>query len=172
MSADRVTDKPTPAFATAADAVMHSAHLAAVVESSLDAIVSMSLEGRIQSWNAGAAALYGYQVHEVLGRSILLIIPEELHAEELQLLERIRAGERIEHFDTTRKAKDGRRLPISLTISPIRDAKGIVIGASKIARDISERKTEFDALAKLNDLSSRLWRSRALKEGLTKCSPR
>jgi PAS domain S-box-containing protein len=145
---------------------MQSAHLAAVVESSLDAIVSMSLEGRIQSWNAGAAALYGYQVHEVLGRSILLIIPEELHAEELQFLERIRAGERIEHFDTTRKAKDGRRLPISLTISPIRDANGVVIGASKIARDISERKTEFEALAKLNDLSSRLWRSRALNEGL------
>jgi len=150
-----VTDKPTPAFATAADAVMQSAHLAAVVESSLDAIVSMSLEGRIQSWNAGAAALYGYQVHEVLGRSILLIVPEELHVEELQFLERIRAGERIEHFDTTRKAKDGRRLPISLTISPIRDANGVVIGASKIARDISERKTEFEALAKLNDLSSR-----------------
>src|SRR5215469_2165818 len=173
MSVDRVTDKSTLAFATAADAALLSAHLAAVVESSLDAIVSMSLEGRIQSWNAGAAALYGYQVHEVLGRSILLIIPEELHAEELQFLERIRSGERIEHFDTTRKAKEGRRLPISLTISPIRDANGTVIGASKITRDISERKlaekliaTEVGALAKLNELSSRLWRSRALNEGL------
>ena len=173
MSVGRITDKLKPALATAGDAVLQSAHLAAVVESSLDAIVSMSLEGRIQSWNAGAAVLYGYSADEMLGRSILLIIPEELHAQELQLLERIRAGERIAHFDTTRKAKDGRRLPISLTISPIRDANGAVIGASKIARDISERKrsekllaTEVEALAKLNELSSRLWRSRALNEGL------
>ena len=166
MSVDRVTDKAALAFETAADAALQSAHLAAVVESSSDAIVSMSLEGRIQSWNAGAAALYGYQADEVLGRSILLIVPEELHAQELQFLERIRAGERIEHFDTTRKAKDGRRVPISLTISPIRGANGAVIGASKIARDISERKSEFEALAKLNDLSSRLWRSRAFNEGL------
>src|SRR5215469_5659387 len=166
MRVERVTDKPTLAFETAVDAALQSAHLAAVVASSSDAIVSMSLEGRIQSWNAGAAALYGYQADEVLGRSILLIIPEELHVEELQFLERIRAGERIEHFDTTRRRKDGRRLPISLTISPIRDANEVVIGASKIARDISERKTEFEALAKLNDLSSRLWRSRALNEGL------
>ena len=163
MSAVQPAEKPTTSFM---DAALHSAHLAAVVESSLDAIVSMSLEGRIQSWNAGAAVLYGYQVHEVLGRSILLIIPEELHAQELQLLERIRAGERIPHFDTTRKAKDGRRLPISLTISPVRDPNGVVIGASKIAQDISERKTELEALAKLNDLSSRLWRSRALSAGL------
>src|SRR6516225_7121811 len=153
MSVERVIGKPTPGFETAVDAALQSAHLAAVVASSSDAIVSMSLEGRIQSWNAGATALYGYQADEVLGRSILLIIPGELHAEELQLLERLRAGERIEHFDTTRRGKDGRRLPISLTVSPIRDAKGVVIGASKIARDISERKTEFDALAKLNDLT-------------------
>src|SRR5215469_14534133 len=163
MRVERVTDKPTLAFETAVDAALQSAHLAAVVASSSDAIVSTSLEGRIQSWNAGAAALYGYQADEVLGRSILLIIPEELHAEEFQFLERIRRGERIEHFDTTRKAKDGRRLPISLTISPIRDANGTVIGASKITRDISERKlaekliaTEVEALGKLNDLSSRL----------------
>jgi PAS domain S-box-containing protein len=173
MSVGQITDKLKPALAPAGDAVLQSAHLAAVVESSLDAIVSMSLEGRIQSWNAGAAALYGYSADEVLGRSILLIIPEELYAEELQFLERIRAGERIAHFDTVRKAKDGRRLPISLTISPIRDANGAVIGASKIARDISERKlsekllaTEVEALAKLNELSSRLWRSRTLNEGL------
>ncbi|HYX75429.1 MAG TPA: PAS domain S-box protein [Steroidobacteraceae bacterium] len=173
MSVRQITDKLTPTLAAAADAALQSAHLAAVVESSQDAIMSMSLEGRIQSWNAGAAVLYGYQADEVLGRSVLLIIPEELHAQEFQFLERIRAGERIAHFDTTRRAKDGRRLPISLTISPIRDAHGAVIGASKIARDISERKrseqllaAEVEALARLNDLSSRLWRSRALKEGL------
>jgi PAS domain S-box-containing protein len=173
MSVAQDTRTPTPAFLNAADAVLHSAHLAAVVESSLDAIVSVSLEGRIESWNAGASALFGYTADEILGRSILEIVPEELHAEEFQLLQRISAGQRIAHFETTRKARNGRLVPISLTLSPIRDAKGVVVGASKIARDISERRiaekllaTEVDALAKLNDLSSRLWRSSALNEGL------
>jgi PAS domain S-box-containing protein len=164
---------PTNDFAAPSDAELQSAHLAAVVESSLDAIVSVSLEGRIASWNAGATTLFGYEADEVLGRSILQLIPTELHAEELQLLRRIRTGERIAHFDTARKAKDGRLVPISLTLSPIRDARGIVVGASKIARDISERRlaeklaaTEVEALARLSDLSSNLWRSRALNEGL------
>jgi PAS domain S-box-containing protein len=173
MSVAHNTEIPTTAFLNAADAALHSAHLAAVVESSLDAIVSVSLEGRIESWNAGATALFGYTADEILGRSILQIVPEELHAEEFQLLQRISAGQRIAHFETNRKAKNGRLVPISLTLSPIRDAKGVVVGASKIARDISERRiaekllaTEVDALAKLNDLSSRLWRSSALNEGL------
>jgi len=133
----------------------------------------MTLEGRIQSWNAGAAALFGYEPEEMLGRSILAIVPTELHAEEFQLLCRIRAGERTEHFDTIRQRKDGRRVPISLTCSPIRDARGVIIGASKIARDISGRKlaerhvaSDVDALAKLSELSSRLWRCPSLREGL------
>src|SRR5215469_1381871 len=108
MSVVRTTDSLTPALFPAADAAIQSAHLAAVVESSLDAIVSVSLEGRIESWNAGATALYGYEADELLGRSILEIVPAELHAQELQLLRRIRAGERIAHFDTVRKAKGGR----------------------------------------------------------------
>lgn len=173
MSIGQIADKLTLAFLPASDAALQWLHLAAVVESSVDAIVSTSLEGRIQSWNAGAASLFGYQAHEVLGRSILLIVPHELHVQEFQLLQRIRVGERVEHFDTTRKAKDGRLVPISLTISPIRDASGNVVGVSKIARDISGRKlaekglaTEVEALAKLSDLSSRLWRSRTLHEGL------
>jgi len=173
MSVVRTTDYRTPALFPAADPAIQSAHLAAVVESSLDAIVSVSLEGCIESWNAGATALFGYTADEILGGSILQIVPEELHAEEFQLLQRISAGQRIAHFETTRKAKDGRLVPISLTLSPIRDARSVVVGASKIARDISERRTaekliasEVDALAKLNDLSSRLWRSSALTEGL------
>jgi PAS domain S-box-containing protein len=173
MSVAQNNEIPTTAFLNAADAVLHSAHLAAVVESSLDAIVSVSLEGRIESWNAAATALFGYTADEILGRSILQIVPEELHAEEFQLLQRISAGQRIAHFETTRKARNGRLVPISLTLSPIRDAKGVVVGASRIARDISERRiaekllaTELDALAKLNDLSSRLWHSSALNAGL------
>ena len=150
---------------------MQWAHL--VIESSVDAIIGMTLDGLIQSWNTGAAALFGYEPEEMLGRSVLTIVPTELHAQEFQLLGRIRAGDLIEHFDTTRQTKDGRRVPISLTLSPIRDVRGVVIGASKIARDISRRRLterlvagEVEALAKLSELSSRLWRSRSLSEGL------
>ena len=173
MSVVQTTEIRRKPYITDADDALHRAHLAAVVESSLDAIVSVSLEGRIESWNAGATALFGYEADELLGRPILQIVPEELHAEQFQLLQRISAGERIAHFETTRKAKNGRPVPISLTLSPIRDARGVVVGASKIARDISERRSaekllasEVEALAKLNDLSSRLWRSSALDHGL------
>src|SRR5215469_604683 len=127
-------------FTPPSDAEIHAAHLAAVVESSLDAIVSVSLEGRIVSWNAGATALFGYEAEEQLGRSILQIVPPELRADELELLRRIRGGERIAHYDTARVAKDGRLVPVSLTLSPIRDTRGVVVGASKIARDISARR--------------------------------
>jgi PAS domain S-box-containing protein len=166
--------QPSHGFVLPSDIELQSAHLAAVVESSLDAIVSVTLEGRITSWNAGATALFGYEPDEMLGRSILQIVPHELQAEELRLLLRIRAGERVAHFDTTRRAKDGRTVPVSLALSPIRDARGVVVGASKIARNISERRrseklveAEVAALARLNDLSSSLWRSRDLNEGLS-----
>jgi len=114
--------------------------LAAIVESSDDAIVSKTLEGRILSWNAGATRIFGYRPDEVIGKSITIIIPPELLEEERQILEKIGRGERIDHFDTVRVAKDGRRIAISLTVSPVRDASGTVIGASKVARDVSERK--------------------------------
>jgi PAS domain S-box-containing protein len=154
--------------------------LAAIVESSDDAIVSKTLDGRIRSWNAGAMRLFGYTPEEVIGKAITIIIPPELHEEERRILEKLRRGERIDHFETTRVTKDGRRIPISLTVSPVRDSRGTVIGASKVARDISERKraeqalreserllsVEADALVKLNESSSRLWRSRTLQEGL------
>ncbi len=116
------------------------ARLAAIVESSDDAIVSKNLDGVIQSWNRGAHRIFEYTAEEVVGRSITIIIPPELHDEEKQLLRRLRRGERIEHYETIRVTKSGRRLNISLTISPIRNSKGQVIGASKIARDVTARK--------------------------------
>src|SRR5262249_42362788 len=116
------------------------ARLAAIVESSDDAIVSKTLDGVITSWNAGAERLFGYTAAEAVGQPITLIIPPERHGEEPAILERLRRGGRVDHFETMRVAKDGRRLDISLTISPVRDGQGRVIGASKIARDITERK--------------------------------
>ena len=114
--------------------------LAAIVESSDDAIVSKTLDGRIRSWNAGAMRLFGYTPEEVIGKPITIIIPPELHEEEHRILEKLKRGERIDHFETTRMTRDGRRIPISLSVSPVRDSRGVVIGASKVARDISERK--------------------------------
>lgn len=114
-------------------------HLAAVVESSDDAIVTKTLDGIVTSWNRAAEKMFGYTAEEAIGRHITLIIPEERRAEEEQVLERIRHGDKIDHFETIRVAKDGRLVPISLTVSPIKDADGRVVGASKIARDISER---------------------------------
>jgi PAS domain S-box-containing protein len=102
--------------------------------------VSKTLEGQILSWNSGASRIFGYSAEEVIGQPITIIIPPELHEEERRILERVRGGERIEHFDTIRVTKDGRRIPISLAVSPIRDPSGVIVGASKVARDISERK--------------------------------
>jgi PAS domain S-box-containing protein len=122
------------------------ARLAAIVESSEDAIVSKTLDGVIRSWNAGAERLFGYSHHEAVGQPITLIIPPERHDEERAILERLCRGDRIEHFETVRVSKDGRRLDISLTVSPIRDDAGRIIGASKIARNITERKRAENAL--------------------------
>ena len=116
------------------------AHLAAIVESSDDAIVSKTLEGIIRSWNRAAERLFGYSAEEAVGQPITLIIPPERVSEEQEILARLRRGERIDHFETVRVGKSGRRIDVALTISPIRDANGVVIGASKIARDISERR--------------------------------
>lgn len=114
--------------------------LAAIVESSDDAIVGKNLDGIITSWNQAAMNLFGYQPEEIIGHSILTIIPKDLHPEEVEILRKIRAGEKIDHYETSRLRKDGRFVEVSLTISPIRDRSGKVIGSSKIARDISERK--------------------------------
>src|SRR5919197_2045554 len=125
------------------------ARLAAIVEQSDDALVSKSLDGIIRTWNRGAERIFGYTPEEAIGRHITLIIPEERRAEEDMVLGKMRRGETVDHFETVRRAKDGRLIDISLTVSPIRDARGQVIGASKIARDISERKrmdAELDML--------------------------
>ena len=113
--------------------------MVAVVNSSDDAIVSKTLEGVIQTWNRGAERLFGYTAHEAVGRHITMIIPPERHAEEDEVLARIRRGEVVDHYETVRVTKDGREINISLTVSPVRDSSGRIIGASKIARDISER---------------------------------
>jgi PAS domain S-box-containing protein len=119
---------------------MHAARLAAIVATSDDAIVSKTLEGRVTSWNAAAMRLFGYAPEEMIGQSITRIIPSELHAEEDRILAQLRRGERIDHYETVRVAKDGRRIDVSLCVSPLRDKSGRVVGASKIARDITERK--------------------------------
>jgi PAS domain S-box-containing protein len=118
-----------------------NALLAAIIESSDDAIVSKTLDGIIQSWNRAAEVMFGYTAAEATGRHITLIIPPELRHEEDEILAKLRRGERIAHYETIRRTKDGRDLNISLTVSPIRDASGRVIGASKVARDITERKS-------------------------------
>jgi two-component system sensor histidine kinase UhpB len=120
--------------------------LAAIVDSCEDAIVSKTLEGVITTWNAGAERLFGYTASEAIGQHISLIIPADRRDEEVHIIEQIKRGERIEHFDTVRVRKDKNSVDISLTISPVRDSSGKIVGASKIARDITQRKRDERAL--------------------------
>jgi PAS domain S-box-containing protein len=120
--------------------------LAAIVASSDDAIISKNLDGIITSWNKSAERIFGYTPEEAIGQHIRLIIPPERHAEELDILGRLRRGERVDHFHTVRRRKDGSLLDVSLTISPVRDSSGRVVGASKVARDITEQKQVERAL--------------------------
>jgi PAS domain S-box-containing protein len=170
----------SPADAISQSNFIVQARLAALVDSSDDAIISKTLEGRIQSWNGAAERLFGYTSAEVIGKPIMIIVPPELQAEERQILERLKRGERVDHFETVRIAKAGRRIPVSLTVSPVRDPQGIIVGASKIARDVSDRhrserelrltqgqlKAHADALAKLNECTARLWSCHTLQGGL------
>lgn len=121
-----------------------SRHLTAIVESSDDAIVSKDINGIILSWNKGAEKIFGYTAEEVIGKSITILIPPGRISEEAEILTRIRAGERVDHYETIRQRKDGSLVNISLTVSPIRDDSGKIVGASKIARDITERKRASD----------------------------
>jgi PAS domain S-box-containing protein len=122
------------------------ARLGAIVRSAHDAIISKTLDGTITSWNSAAERMLGYAAAEAIGRSIRMIVPPDRLAEEDEILRRLRLGESIDHIETERLHKDGRRIPISLTLSPVRDANGRVVGASKIARDISERKQAEEEL--------------------------
>jgi PAS domain S-box-containing protein len=121
--------------------------LATIVDCSDDAIVSKNLDGVITSWNKGAERTFGYTAEEAIGEHITLIVPQDRRHEEADILQRLRRGERIEHFDTVRARKDGKLIDISLTISPVKDAQGRVIGASKVARDVTERKQVERTLA-------------------------
>jgi PAS domain S-box-containing protein len=129
--------------------------LAAIVESSDDAIISKSLDGIIQSWNAAAERLFGYTAEEAIGKHISIVIPPDRIAEEDQIIASLKAGKSIDHFETERMRKDGRRIIVSLTISPIKDDAGNVVGASKIVRDVTDQKLLMDDLQRLaSDLSA------------------
>jgi PAS domain S-box-containing protein len=137
--------------------------LAAIVGFSDDAIVSEKLDGTITSWNQSAERMFGYKVQEAIGQNITLIVPWERRSEEEDILRRLARGERVEHFETVRKRKDGTHLDVSLTISPIRDGAGRVIGASNVARDVSERKRIEGALRESEE------RFRAIVETTPEC---
>jgi PAS domain S-box-containing protein len=123
--------------------------LASLVESSDDAIVSKNLDGVITSWNGGAERIFGYSAREAIGQPITLVIPEDRHSEEREILTRIRRGERIDHFETVRQCKHGSFIVVSLTVSPVKDANGRIVGASKIARDVTEQKRNQELITTL-----------------------
>jgi PAS domain S-box-containing protein len=123
--------------------------LAAIIEFSEDAIASKDLNGIITSWNKSAERLFGYTAEEIIGQPVTLIIPPELHGDEPKILQKIRAGERLEHFETVRVHKNGQRINVSLTVSPIKDSKGNVVGAAKIVRDITRHKKLEEAALRL-----------------------
>ncbi len=152
---------------------LESARLAAIVTSSDDAIISKTLDGRITSWNAGAARIFGYTAEEMIGQPIMRIIPAELHEEEKEILARLSRGEHIDHYETVRVASDGRPVDVSLTVSPLRDKSGQIIGASKVGRDITERK-QAEKLQRLllNELNHRVKNTLATVQALASQSLR
>ena len=148
-------------------------HYAAIVESSEDAILSKDLNGVILSWNQGAERLFGYTADEAIGKSVTIVIPKDRQQEEPEILDKIRRGERIHHFETVRQRKDGTLVDISLTISPIRDPSGKIVGASKIARDISElKRTRERQHLLLREMSHRVKNLFALSSSIVGLSAR
>jgi PAS domain S-box-containing protein len=131
--------------------VQSQALLAAIVDASNDAIIAKSLDGVITSWNSGAQGIFGWTAAEAVGQPIMLIIPPDRHQEEAEIMARLRAGASIKHFDTVRLHRDGSEVPVSLTISPISDARGHVIGASKVLRDVTEQRRAEQALREANE---------------------
>jgi PAS domain S-box-containing protein len=147
--------------------------IAAIVESSEDAVVTKDLNGVITSWNHGATRLFGYAPEEVIGKPVTILIPTERHDEEPSILARIRSGERIDHYETVRQRKDGSRIDISLTVSPVKDPEGRIVGASKIARDISERRrAEQQQRLLLREMDHRVKNLFALAGGVVAISAR
>ncbi|MGA2041877.1 MAG: PAS domain S-box protein [Roseiarcus sp.] len=137
-------------------AATEAQRLAAIVEGSEDAIISKGLDGVVTSWNPGATRIFGYTAQEMVGQPIARIVPLEAQEEEKRMLVRLAQGERIDHFDTVRVARDGRRIAISLTVSPLRDAAGHVVGASKVARDVTERKLAEETLRKATEEANQM----------------
>jgi PAS domain S-box-containing protein len=125
---------------------VNNAHLAAIVESSTDAIISKDLNSIVTSWNAGAEKIFGYSAAEMIGQPITRIIPPDRQREEDEIIARIKRGERVDHFETVRRCKDGQLIHVSVLISPIKDANGHIVGASKVARDITKRVKAEEAL--------------------------
>lgn len=155
------------------EAELAAQRLAAIVESSDDAILSKDLDGIITSWNQGAQRLYGYAGHEVLGKPVTILIPEDRQEEEPRILARIRRGERIDHYETMRRRKDGSLVDISLSVSPIVDSTGKIVGASKIARDISDRRrAEEQKDLLLREMDHRVKNLFALANGMVALSSR
>ena len=143
------------------------ARLAAIVSTSNDAIISKTLQGRITSWNTGATRVFGYTASEMVGQPITRIIPIELHDEEREILARLSRGEMIDHYETVRVAKDGRMVDISLTVSPLRDKLGTIIGASKVARDITDRKRfEIQQRLLVDELNHRVRNTMAMVQAI------
>jgi len=145
---------------------------AGIVESSQDAIISKSLQGAIRTWNAGARQMFGYTEEEAIGQSIFMFVPSELYDEEKEILRRLAAGERIDNYETVRISKCGKRIYVAITVSPVRDEEGMIIGASTIARDITERKLAEEALSKMSQRlieaheEERTWIARELHDDI------
>ena len=148
---------------------LENALLAAIVESSDDAIVSKSLDGIVTSWNGAAERLFGYTAADIIGRPVALLAPAGRESEMPAILERIRRGERVDHFETVRRRKDGTLVEVSLTVSPIRDARGRLAGASKIARDITERRrAEQERELRFGELRHRVKNLLAMTQALAR----
>jgi len=158
-------NEPTADISRAPSGDLSAAYLAAIVESSDDVIIGKDLQGIVTSWNAGAGRIFGYSAGEIVGQSIKRLIPPERQAEEEAILERIRRGESVRHFETVRLRKDGSTVDVSVTVSAIRDRAGRIVGASKVARDITERKTAEATIHRLNaDLERRVFERTAQLE--------
>lgn len=155
------------------DPVEAAIWLAAIVENSDDAILSKNLDGIILSWNPGATAVFGYSAEEAIGQPITIIIPDDRLDEEATIIGKIRRGEKVRHFETVRRRKDGSPIDISLTVSPVRDATGTIIGASKIARDISDARAAVERQSLiLREMSHRIKNLFALTTGIVSLSAR
>ena len=146
---DAVTHTPS-----SADHSLDAELLSAIVSSSDDAIVSKDLNGVVTSWNSAAERIFGYTAEEMVGSQIIKIIPPELHGDETKILSTIASGKRIDHFETVRVTKDGQRIEVSLTVSPVKDASGRIVGAAKIARDITQKKKAERSLHTAERLAS------------------